>query len=96
MFIAEDGALAILVELAGMKREDLELTIEGKRLRIHGERPDEGRRTKYEHLATGLHYGPFESVLEIPPDFNLGKAKASYLNGILRIDVPRKRIDPKE
>jgi len=54
IFIAEDGDLAILVELAGLRRENVELTIEGKRLLIRGERPDDGRRTKYEHLARGF------------------------------------------
>ena len=37
-----------------------------------------------------INYGPFESVLELPPDsgYDLGQAKAAYLNGFLRIDVP--------
>ena len=35
-----------------------------------------------------INYGPFESVLELPPGYDLGQAKAAYLNGFLRIDVP--------
>jgi HSP20 family molecular chaperone IbpA len=35
-----------------------------------------------------INYGPFESVLEIPAGYDLSQAKASYLNGFLRIDVP--------
>jgi len=35
-----------------------------------------------------INYGPFESVLELPPAYDLSQAKASYLNGFLRIDVP--------
>jgi HSP20 family molecular chaperone IbpA len=35
-----------------------------------------------------INYGPFESVLEVPPGYDLGQAKAAYLNGFLRIDVP--------
>lgn len=90
IYISGDGSLVILVELAGMKKEDLELTVERNRLLIQGERPDGGRRTKYEHLATELHYGRFEAVAEISPDFDLSRAKAAYRNGILQIDVPRK------
>jgi HSP20 family molecular chaperone IbpA len=35
-----------------------------------------------------INYGPFESVLELPPGYDLSLAKAAYLNGFLRIDVP--------
>ena len=35
-----NGNLVIKVELAGMKKEDLELAVEGNRLLISGERPD--------------------------------------------------------
>jgi hypothetical protein len=27
-------------------------------------------------------------MLELPPGYDLGQAKAAYLNGFLRIDVP--------
>jgi len=30
----------------------------------------------------------FESILELPHGYDLGQAKASYLNGFLRIEVP--------
>ena len=35
-----------------------------------------------------INYGPFESVLELPPGYDLSQAKAIYVNGFLRIDVP--------
>ena len=93
LFIAKDGNLVILVELAGMAKENLELTIKGNRLLVHGERPDACLRIKDEALAAELRYGPFESSTEIPPEFDLTRAKAAYHNGMLRIDVPRK-VDP--
>ncbi len=35
-----------------------------------------------------ISYGPFESVLDLPSGYDLGQAKAIYVNGFLRIDVP--------
>ena len=35
-----------------------------------------------------INYGLFESVLEVPANYDLSQAKASYLNGFLRVDVP--------
>src|SRR6185369_2479855 len=85
---ATDNGLVIKVELAGMRSEHLEITVEGNRLRISGNRPDGCRAPKCSFLVMEINYGPFESVLELPPGYDLSQAKAAYLNGFLRIDVP--------
>lgn len=87
VYVAE-GGLVIKVELAGMRREDLELTAEGNRLKIAGQRPDGCRAPKCTFLVMEINYGAFESIIELPQGYNLGQAKASYQNGFLRIDVP--------
>src|SRR6516162_10096704 len=83
-----DSGLVIKVELAGMRSEHLEITVEGNRLRISGNRPDGCRAAKASFLVMEINYGPFESVLELPAGYDLSQAKAAYLNGFLRIDVP--------
>ena len=85
-----DNGLVIKVELAGMRSDNLEITVEGNRLRISGNRPDGCRAPKCSFLVMEINYGPFESVLELPPGsgYDLSQAKAAYLNGFLRIDVP--------
>jgi len=85
---ATDTGLVIKVELAGMKSENLEITVEGHRLRISGSRPDVCRAHKCNFLVMEISYGPFESVLELPSGYDLSQAKAIYVNGFLRIDVP--------
>ncbi len=85
---ATDNSLVIKVELAGMKSDSLEITVEGNRLRIAGTRPDGCRANKCNFLVMEISYGPFESVLELPPGYDLSQAKAIYVNGFLRIDVP--------
>ncbi len=87
VYVTDDG-LVIKVELAGMRREDLELTIEGNRLRISGQRPDGSRGPKCKFLVMEIHYGSFESVIDVPEGYDPGQARASYQNGFLRIDVP--------
>jgi HSP20 family protein len=85
---ATDNGLVIKVELAGMRNDNLEITVEGNRLRISGNRPDGCRAPKCSFLVMEINYGPFESLLELPPGYDLSQAKAAYLNGFLRIDVP--------
>ncbi|MDB6121525.1 MAG: heat-shock protein Hsp20 [Pedosphaera sp.] len=84
-----DNGLVIKVELAGMRSENLQITVEENKLRISGERPDGCRAPKFNFLAMEINYGPFENVLDLPPGYDLSQAKASYLNGFLRIDVPQ-------
>jgi len=85
---ATDEGLVIKVELAGMRSENLQITVEGSKLRINGERPDGCRAAKFNFLAMEINYGQFENIIEVPPGYDLSLAKASYLNGFLRVDVP--------
>ncbi len=81
--------LVIKVELAGMRREDLELSMDGNRLIICGQRPDSCRIGNCKFLVMEINYGSFESVIELPEGYDLSQAKAAYQNGFLRIDVPQ-------
>jgi HSP20 family protein len=84
-----DSGVVIKVELAGMQRENLELVIEGHRLKISGQRGDGCRTTGHcKFLVMEINYGAFESLIELPPGYDLNLAKAAYQNGFLRIDVP--------
>lgn len=95
VYITEDS-LFIKVELAGMRKEDLELTVEDNRLTITGHRPDGCRPPKCKFLVMEINYGSFQSVIELPPGYDLNQAKAAYQNGFLRIDVPQARPSGKK
>ena len=87
VYATEDG-LVVKVELSGMRREDLELAVEGNRLLITGQRPDGCRAPGCKFLVMEINYGSFECVIEIPAGYGLSQAKAAYQNGFLRVDVP--------
>ncbi len=87
VYVTEAG-LVIKVELAGMRKEDLQLVIEGNKVKITGHRPDGCRSPKCKFLLMEINYGDFESIVELPDGYDLPAAKAAYQNGFLRIDVP--------
>ena len=91
---ATETGLVIKAELAGMKSDSLEITVEGQRLRINGVRPDCCRAPHGSFLVMEISYGPFESVLDLPAGYDLSQAKAVYVNGFLRVDVPPARHAP--
>jgi HSP20 family protein len=85
---ATDSGVVIKVELAGMERENLELTIDGNHLRISGHRPDGCRSPHCKFQAMEINYGVFETLIEVPDNCDLTRGKAVYQNGFLRVDVP--------
>jgi len=87
IYVTETG-LVVKAELAGMKSDSLEITVEGQRLRINGIRPDCCRSPQCNFLVMEISYGPFETVLDLPAGYDLARAKAVYVNGFLRVDVP--------
>jgi HSP20 family protein len=87
VYVTEAG-MVIKVELAGMRKEDLQLVIDGNKVKISGQRPDGCRSPKCKFLVMEINYGAFESVVELPDGYDLPRAKAAYQNGFLRIDVP--------
>ena len=87
VYVTENG-LVVKVELAGMRKEDLQLVIEGNKVKISGHRPDGCRAAKCKFLVMEINYGAFENVIELGEGFEPSQAKASYQNGFLRIDVP--------
>jgi HSP20 family molecular chaperone IbpA len=93
-FVSDSGDLVIKVELSQIGPEDLEITAEGNRLRITGVRRDPELSNARECLLDEISTGHFECIVESPCEFDLSKAKACFLNGLLRIDVPRKPPRP--
>ena len=89
------AGVVVKMEMAGMLREDLELALEGQRLRIRGNRGDECRTGNCNFLLMEISYGLFEKVIELPEGFDAALARATYQNGFLRIDVPRRSEPPK-
>jgi HSP20 family protein len=83
-----DSGIVIKVELAGMQRENLELTVEGNNLRVSGQRQDGCRSGHCKFLVMEIDYGAFETIIEVPDGFDVSRGKAVYQNGFLRVDIP--------
>jgi HSP20 family protein len=91
-----DTGLVVKVELSGMRREDLEVAVEGHQLRISGIRRDGCRSPQCRFVVMEINYGHFESAIDLPPGYDLSSAKAAYQNGFLRVDVPLLSAQPAQ
>ena len=87
--------LAVLVEIASVLPEDLEVSEDGGKLIIEGERAEDDGLTGFEKVVKEIPRGKFRREIEVPPDFDLTRATAAWRNGMLRIDVPKKAAGKK-
>ncbi len=84
----KDGKLVVKAELPGMKKEDVEVTVEEGDLVIKGERKTESEVKQEDYYRSERSYGSFYRRVPLPEGVDPEKATATYADGILEIDVP--------
>ena len=77
----------VKAELPGVRMEEIALEISGRELVISGERPvqeTEGR--VYQQLE--IEAGPFRRLVELNADVVAERARATFDDGVLRVELP--------
>ncbi len=84
-----EDEVRVVVEIAGVKPEGVEILVEGQRLIIKGNRPRQ-KPTKREYIQQmEINFGQFERVLELNGKVDVDKAVARSRNGFLEITLPK-------
>jgi HSP20 family protein len=88
VFRTAEGDVVIRAELPGVKPEDFNVTAEGRRVTISGERTPES--------PTGVTYhrrerpvGKFSRSFQLPEDLDLEHATATLSQGVMTLRAPR-------
>ena len=85
-------AMVVMVELAGLRQEDIDITVHAKTLVIRGERRESQEGNKRTYYQMEIFKGHFERGILLPVEVDIDQTKASYHDGILEIVLP-KRVD---
>jgi HSP20 family protein len=81
--------------IPGMESKDIEITVEDDLLTIKGERKEE-THSGVTYLAKEMTSGPFSRVFRLPQQVDATRVSASYKNGILRVELPkREEVKPR-
>jgi HSP20 family protein len=84
---ASDGEFLFVCDVPGVKREDIEITLENRVLTIRGERKFEGKET--EQVVLGRTYGAFERAFTLPESVDEASLVADLVDGVLTVHVPK-------
>jgi HSP20 family protein len=86
--VETEDAIRVLVEVPGVRREDLEIGLEENVLTLSGtKRREEDGADRY-HLSE-RRYGTFSRSFALPREVDAERIEAEYADGVLRIRIPK-------
>jgi len=77
-------------DLPGFAKSDFTINVKDGILTVSGERKAKEEEENDFFRYYGRKYGPFERAFRLNDRVNEEKLKASYKNGVLRIDIPKR------
>jgi HSP20 family protein len=85
----KDGYV-IKAPIAGFKPEEVEVTFSDGVLSIKATHKEEKSQKEGNYVRRELMYGNYQRQIAMPPDVQGDSIKASFDNGVLQVEVPRK------
>jgi HSP20 family protein len=99
--VSETGKeIEVTVDLPGLERKDVDISLENDVLTIRGEKKietkpddkddkdDKGGKDKTYHVAE-RSYGVFYRVIQLPPGIDPSKVQATMSKGVLKVTIPK-------
>jgi HSP20 family protein len=88
--IAEtDSALEVSVELPGLDRKEVDVSLTDSAHTIKGEKKSEREESKKGYHLSERSYGSFYRSIPLPSGVDTDKASAEFKNGVLTVTLPK-------
>jgi HSP20 family protein len=87
----KNGAYAVTAELPGVKKEDIQVSIDGAQITLSAEVKREREAAQDERvLHTERVYGKLSRSFTLPQELDEAKAEAKFKDGVLELTLPKK------
>jgi len=86
-----EDAIIVKMEIAGVKEENLQISVDNNLLIIRGFREENHPAPKQNYHLMEIHYGEFERVFRLPGGLDADNIAADYKHGFLCVSVPRRQ-----
>jgi len=87
--VEDDKEYLINVELPGVKKNEIKVSVKDRVLSISGERKSEKEEKGRKYHRTERTYGAFVRSFTLPEDASGEKLKADFEDGILKVQIPK-------
>ena len=84
-----DQDVVVLVELAGIKEDEIEVIVHDNMLIVRGERRDIKQGIKRTYARMEILWGPYERDIALPTNVNADQIKAFFEAGFLEVVLPK-------
>lgn len=86
----EKDHIRVKAELPGMKKEEIEISLDNNILTIKGEKKEEKEVKEKDYIRSERYYGAFHRAFTLPAGVDAQKVNAVYKDGILEITLPKR------
>lgn len=86
----DEESLVLHAELPGVKREDIDIQVDGNVLTLKGERKLATGDEKRRYHRVERSYGSFVRQWQLPTNIDATKVDASFAEGVLTLKLPKK------
>ena len=84
-----DGDVRASIELPGLSKDDIKVSVQGDLLTVSGEKKNEVADTKENVHRIERSYGYFKRVVTLPTEVQADKVKAEFKDGVLKVTMPK-------
>jgi HSP20 family protein len=85
----DEEKYTIGIEIPGVEKKDLKISVKKEKLVIQGEKKEEKKREEESYLRVERSYGNFMRSVSLPTEVDQSKITAKYNNGVLKIILPK-------
>lgn len=85
----DEDRVVVRLEVPGMSKEDIDIEVRDDAVVISGEKRFERESSQGRWRVMQCAYGSFRRVVPLPAEVKTNAARASYKNGVLRLELPK-------
>jgi HSP20 family protein len=85
----DKDTLQVKAELAGLKKEDIDISVHDGYLTLSGERKQEEKKENGDVYRSERWVGRFHRTISLPCRVETDKVKATYNDGVLTVTLPK-------
>jgi len=83
--------IVVKIEIAGLRKEDFQITFDQGILTVSGVRSDPSEKVAYQRLE--ISYGEFMTQVHVPWLVDEDRIEAEYIQGFLSVKLPKRALE---